>query len=76
MSLRSSFLMGIVVGVCAGILVCGMALDHNPQGEFADYETGAYTADLYRLFAVRAMVVGVPIAAFLALCGLGRDPSD
>jgi hypothetical protein len=40
----------LLVSMVPAFLMCLAALDHNPQGEFADPITGAYTADLYILF--------------------------
>ncbi|HST01166.1 MAG TPA: hypothetical protein VLJ84_05860 [Usitatibacter sp.] len=69
MSPGKSLLTGLVVGALIALFVRSAALDHNPQGEFADTVTGAYTSDLYNLFAAWMVVVGVPIAIFLSVIG-------
>ena len=67
---------GLAVGAMVAVLMCYIALDHNPQGEFADPETGAFTSDLYVLFGVYTAVVGLPTAALLAAIGLFRRDGD
>ena len=69
-------LVGLAVGAMVAIWICYIALDHNPQGEFADPETGAFTSDLYKLFAAWTAMVGLPIAALLALIRLATRRSD
>lgn len=59
--------------ICAGIaavpalMIGNIALDHNPQGEFASMETGRYTSDLYRLVGVWWAMFAVPLMALAAL---------
>lgn len=76
MSFGRSLFAGLAIGVLAGILVCTIAVDHNPQGEFADPVTGAYTANLFRLFGLATALVGVPITALLTLIGFLRRAGD
>jgi hypothetical protein len=60
-------LAGLAVGAVVAACICWIALDHNPQGEFADPETGAFTRHLYALFAVWTATIGLPLGAILAL---------
>jgi uncharacterized membrane protein YeaQ/YmgE (transglycosylase-associated protein family) len=76
MSFGRSLLVGLAIGAVAGMLLGAIALDHNPQGEFADPVTGAYTANLYRLFGITAALVGAPITGLLTLIGFLRRAPD
>jgi uncharacterized protein YneF (UPF0154 family) len=62
-----SLLAGLALGALVAVFICHVALDHNPQGEFADTVTGAYTAELYKLFAVWTLVTGLAAGLFIAL---------
>lgn len=59
------------VGLGVGVIVCGIALDHNPQGEFRDNLTG--TIDWLHLLslggasAVAAAVAASPVAALIVV---------
>lgn len=61
----------VSVGLAAGVAVCGIALDHHPQGEFRDNLTGMidwpYLLALGGASAIVAAVAVLPIAAILAL---------
>ena len=76
MSLGKSLLTGLLIGALVAFFMCHAALTENPQGEFADLVTGAYTQDLYRLFAVWMLVVGLTAGLFLALIGYLRRADD
>ncbi|WP_343519331.1 hypothetical protein [Sphingomonas sp.] len=76
MSFGRSLLVGLMIGGLAGLLLCSIALDHNPQGEFADLVTGAYTANLYRLFGIAAALAGIPVTFLLTLIGFLRRAPD
>jgi cytochrome bd-type quinol oxidase subunit 2 len=71
-----SIVIGLVLGLIAGAVVCGIALDHNPQGEFADAGNGRYTDDLYALFGITAAMVAVPVATLLTVIGFLRRRTD
>ena len=72
MSLGKSVFFGLCCGALLALWICSIALDHNPQGEFADVKTGAYTSDLYVLFAAWTGISGICVAAILALVGVLR----
>lgn len=72
MSFGGSLIAGLLSGTLAGILLCSVALAHNPQGEFADPATGSYTVDLYWPFGLTVAMVGGPITAVLTLIGFLR----
>jgi hypothetical protein len=55
---------------------CAIALDHNPQGEFADLATGRWTENLFRLFVAIAVMVGGPLATVLTVIGFLRRRAD
>ena len=76
MTWRGALAIGLTIGAAIGILMCFIAIDHNPQGEFADPETGAWTGNLVELFAVYTAMVGLPIAALLALLGYLSRPRN
>jgi len=64
-----ALLAGLALGALVAVFVCHVALDHNPQGEFADTVTGVYTAELYKLFALWTLVTGLVAGLFIALLG-------
>ena len=67
MNWMRSLMIGLGLGAAVGLWICSIALDHNPQGEFADPETGAFTSDLYVLFASWTAFIGLPIALALGV---------
>ena len=67
MNWTRSLMIGLGFGAAVGVFMCYIALDHSPQGEFADPETGAFTSDLYVLFAVSSAFIGLPIALVLGV---------
>jgi hypothetical protein len=76
MSLGWSILIGMMLGLVVAMVICAIALDHNPQGEFADLRTGGFTPDLYRLFGLTGAIVGAPVAIILTLIGFLRSPTN
>lgn len=72
-------LTSFALGLVAGVLICGIALDHNPQGEFRDTVTGVidwpYLLILGACWAVATAVVAfVPVA--LVSLFLRRQPAS
>lgn len=76
MRIGRAILIGLIVGAIVGLAFCAMALDHNPQGEFADLETGRYTAELYWLIGIMSAMVAVPTIAFLTVIEFLRARAD
>ncbi|MCW3838058.1 hypothetical protein ACFQ1E_18845 [Sphingomonas canadensis] len=69
MFVRIVLVAGLLSGMLAAGVMCAIALDHNPQGEFADPATGAWvTGNLVPLAAIWFGVVFAPFAA-VALTG-------
>ena len=70
----------LLICACFGAVVAlpfgYMALDHNPQGEFADTMTGAYTADLYTLVGIMWGLAALPPMALLLVAAIVRRLID
>lgn len=76
MSWIRSLLVGLAMGAAVALWICSIALDHNPQGEFADSETGAFTRDLYILFAAWTAFIGLPVGVALGIARYFMRRSD
>ena len=69
-------LVSVALGLIAGFLICGIALEHNPQGEFRDTFTSVidwpYLLTLGGLTAmVGAATAIVPVSIAVLLVGRG-----
>lgn len=59
------------VGLSLGIWMCVVALDHNPQGEFRDLQTGAVHWDSLGPIIAFWGIAGAATTAFLLLLSWG-----
>lgn len=71
MKLGARFLTCVFVALLPALWIGSIALDHNPQGEFADPLTGAFTDNLYIVvglwWAFFAILLMVPVTLFYYL---------
>ena len=63
-----------VLAVVPALAVGAIAFDHNPQGEFANMETGSYTEDLYELVGITWAIFAIPMMGLVALIAIVRRP--
>lgn len=69
MKLRAQILICALFAAIPAVAVGNMALDHNPQGEFANPD---YTDDLYLLVAITWALFALPAMGLAALIEFGR----
>ena len=76
MRLGKYLLIAALIAAIPAVFLSYVALQHNPQGEFADTFTGDWTPALFQLFfvswAIFALFV-VPVALAILLVRLRRD---
>ncbi len=77
MKLRHLFIGMLLLAAVPAVLVALIALDHNPQEEFYNNETGAFTSDIYVLFGACWLIFASPalvVGAIYHLAAWFRDP--
>jgi hypothetical protein len=65
--LRITIVLGFIAGLCVASLFGYAAWDHNPQGEFHDWETGAIHWDTFG--SLIGLAFGLPFLAILIVSG-------
>lgn len=69
MRFGAQLLICAVVAAIPAFAVGSIALDHNPQGEFANH---GYTNDFYKLVIITWAMLALPSMGFVALIDIGR----
>ena len=71
-----ALLVGLACGLVVAILVGGMMLDNNNQGEFADTSTGELSSHFWQAIGIFFAATTVFVGGLLTLIGLARRTDD